>query len=255
MRKAYPLSGDAPFTLLRLMDIVFSGGVLLLAGPVILLAAFAVSLDGGPVLYRQNRSGLRGRGFEILKLRSMRPNTFSTAELAAIHGQVTSTHPGVTTVGRWIRRFKIDELPQLMNVLRGDMSVIGPRPTVAEQVAEYTPYQLRRLDIRPGLTGWSQVNGGTKLSWRERILLDVWYVAHRSPWLDAKILFKTIFVVLFGEKRNPDVLTLAEAYARQQLGVRVLTWPRQDTLMENLPPDHAWSAAGLEPSLLERREL
>ena len=115
----------------------------------------------------------------------------------------------VTPVGRWLRRFKIDELPQLFCVLRGDMALIGPRPTVLEQVKEYTTFQRRRLDVPPGMTGWAQVNGGIEISWPERILLDVWYVDHRSFWLDLRILWRTIGVILFGE--TPDSTSLQEA--------------------------------------------
>ena len=203
----------------RLFDIAFSGMLLMLASPVLLATAIAVSLDGGPVFYRQTRAGIEGRSFAILKFRSMRPNTFTTAELAVLHGQITSPHPEVTPVGRLIRRYKIDEVPQLINVLRGEMSIVGPRPTVLEQVQDYSPYQWRRLNVLPGLTGWAQVNGGIEYDWPERILLDVWYVEHRTPWLDAVILCRTIMVVLFGERRNPGALVKAEQYACSQLDI------------------------------------
>jgi lipopolysaccharide/colanic/teichoic acid biosynthesis glycosyltransferase len=124
----------------------------------------------------------------------------------------------VTPVGRWLRRFKIDELPQLLCVLRGDMTLIGPRPTVLEQVREYTAFQRRRLDVPPGMTGWAQVNGGIEISWPERILLDVWYVDHRSFWLDLKILRRTISVILFGQVPNSTSLQEAIGYAKQQAG-------------------------------------
>ena len=188
---------------------------MLFAAPVMLVTALVISLDGGPVFFRQKRAGLRGIEFTILKFRSMRPHGFTTAELITLHGQVTHHHPDVTPIGRWIRRYKIDELPQLLNVIKGDMSIIGPRPTVPEQVKEYTPYQLRRLDVRPGLTGWAQVNGGTEFSWPERILLDVWYVAHRRVSLDAWIILKTAWVVVFGENRNVAALVKAEVFARR----------------------------------------
>ena len=197
----------------RFFDIAFSCLLLLIAAPVFLAIAVAVSLDGGPVFYWQTRAGIHGRRFEIVKFRSMRPNRLSTAELAIAHGQIDCAHPEVTRVGRFIRRFKLDEVPQLINVLRGEMSIIGPRPTVLEQVFDYTPYQWHRLDVLPGLTGWAQVNGGIELEWPDRILLDVWYVVHRSPWLDAAILFRTAMVVLFGESRNANALMKAEQYA------------------------------------------
>lgn len=139
--------------------------------------------------------------------------------LAAVTvGQVRDRHPMVTPVGRWIRRFKIDELPQLLNVLQGEMTLIGPRPTVLEQVAEYTPFQLRRLDIPPGMTGWAQVNGGVNITWPERIYLDVWYIDHRSFWLDLKILSRTTVVIFFGEEPNSRALDDAIAYAVKQGG-------------------------------------
>jgi lipopolysaccharide/colanic/teichoic acid biosynthesis glycosyltransferase len=199
----------------RLFDIVFGSAVLLLASPILLMTAVAVSLDGGPVFFTQKRAGRGGGEFAILKFRSMRPHNFTTSQLIRVHGQVTDHHPDVTAVGRWIRRFKIDELPQLINVIRGDMSIIGPRPTVPEQVEEYTPYQLRRLEIRPGLTGWAQVNGGIEFTWPERILLDVWYVAHRSLWLDVRILLKTAWVILFGDSLNASALAAAVQFSRQ----------------------------------------
>lgn len=200
----------------RSFDIVFAILFLIVVAPLALLAALAVSVDGGPVLYRQTRAGLWGQRFTALKFRSMRPNKLTTAELAVFHGQVTAPHPEVTAVGRWIRRFKIDEVPQLFNVLRGEMSIVGPRPTVVEQVREYTDYEWRRLEVRPGLTGWAQVNGGIELEWPERILLDVWYVDHRSAWLDATILCRTVMVVLLGERRKVDALTIAKQYSGRQ---------------------------------------
>jgi len=199
----------------RLIDILASSVLLLLASPIFLVTALAIRLsDHGPVFYRQTRAGWRGCPFELLKFRSMRVNNLP----AVVMGQVGIEHPMVTPVGRWLRRFKIDELPQLLNVLRGEMTLIGPRPTVLEQVKEYTAFQRRRLDVLPGMTGWAQVNGGVEISWPERILLDVWYVDHRSLWLYLKIMWRTITVVLFGEA--PDLMSLEEAirYARQQAG-------------------------------------
>ena len=199
----------------RLIDVLASSVLLLLASPIFLVTALAIRLsDHGPVFYRQTRAGWRGCPFELLKFRSMRVNNLP----AVVMGQVGIEHPMVTPVGRWLRRFKIDELPQLLNVLRGEMTLIGPRPTVLEQVKEYTAFQRRRLDVLPGMTGWAQVNGGVEISWPERILLDVWYVDHRSLWLYLKIMWRTITVVLFGEA--PDLVSLEEAirYARQQAG-------------------------------------
>src|SRR5215472_8742297 len=172
----------------RLIDVLASSVLLLLASPIFLVTALAIWLcDHGPVFYRQTRAGWRGCPFELLKFRSMRVNNLP----AVVMGQVGIEHPMVTPVGRWIRRFKIDELPQLLNVLRGEMTLIGPRPTILEQVEHYTRFQRRRLSMPPGMTGWAQVNGSSRLSWPERIVLDVWHVDHRSFWLDLRILSRT----------------------------------------------------------------
>jgi lipopolysaccharide/colanic/teichoic acid biosynthesis glycosyltransferase len=240
----------------RAIDVLLSGGVLLMTSPIIVVTAIAVAADGGPVLYKQTRSGHLGKPFEALKFRSMRPNNLTTAQNAATHGQVTNEHPDVTWVGRIIRRFKIDELPQLVNILRGDMSLLGPRPTVPEQVEEYTAYQFRRLYVRPGLTGWTQVNGGIEFSWRERILIDVWYVAHRSLRLDAEIVLRTLGVILFGEKRNDLVLQQAENYARKELGVDQLIWPQQEHLARSEKPldKKMWSLVGAATHGMNEKE-
>jgi lipopolysaccharide/colanic/teichoic acid biosynthesis glycosyltransferase len=201
----------------RLADILLGSAALVVTSPLMMITAFAVSLDGAAVFFKQRRAGRMGSDFEILKFRSMRPHNLTTAELMTAHGQITSRHPDVTSVGRWIRRFKMDELPQLVNIIKGEMSIIGPRPTVPEQVKEYTAYELHRLDVRPGLTGWAQVNGGTALSWPDRILLDVWYIAHRSLWLDLRILLKTVGVLIRGEKPNLSALAKAKEFARETL--------------------------------------
>jgi lipopolysaccharide/colanic/teichoic acid biosynthesis glycosyltransferase len=200
-----------------MIDIFCGGFLLLLTSPVLLITAAAIRLtDPGPVLYRQTRAGLRNRPFQLFKFRSMRVNNlplYDTTQASEIRGD----HPLVTPVGRWIRRLKVDELPQMLNVLRGEMSLIGPRPTVPEQTEEYTAFEMRRLEILPGLTGWTQINGGTENTWPERIMLDVWYVDHRSLWLDLSILWHTAAVVLFGERPNPKALADAKSYAEQQI--------------------------------------
>ena len=168
---------------------------LALTGPLLALAAIAIVLDdGGPVLYRQRRVGHEGQEFDLLKLRTM----VVGAETQGAGWAVNKGDPRITTVGRVLRRLSIDELPQLWNVVRGEMSLIGPRPTLGYQVERYTPQQRRRLDVKPGLTGWAQVNGRTKLSWDDRIDLDVWYVDNRSPWVDLKILVRTPRALLGG---------------------------------------------------------
>jgi len=179
----------------RAADVVGGSIGLVLASPVLAAAALAIKLeDGGPVLYRQRRVGYQGRDFALLKLRTM----VVDAERQGAGFAVNRGDPRITRTGRVLRRLSLDELPQLWNVVRGDMSLIGPRPTLRYQVDEYTPRQRRRLDVKPGLTGWAQVNGRTKLPWDERIELDVWYVEHRSPWLDLKILLRTPLALVTG---------------------------------------------------------
>jgi lipopolysaccharide/colanic/teichoic acid biosynthesis glycosyltransferase len=200
----------------RAVDGVISTLLLLLCSPVLLGAALAIWLsDFGPVFFQQERAGLHNRSFRMFKFRSMRINNLPVGD-ATEASEIRSSHPLVTPVGRWIRRFKIDELPQLLNVLRGEMSLIGPRPTVPEQTAHYNSFELRRLDVPPGMTGWAQVNGGIELSWPERIMLDVWYVEHCSLWLDLRILARTIGVVLFGERAGTRELDEAIEFALGQ---------------------------------------
>ncbi|HET6683522.1 MAG TPA: sugar transferase [Gaiella sp.] len=178
----------------RAADVVLAGVGLALASPLLAAAALAIKLDdGGPVLFRQVRVGKDGEDFELVKIRSMKVGAEHTGAGYAID----AGDARITRVGRLLRRTSADELPQLWNVLRGDMSVIGPRPTLRYQVDRYSERQRRRLEIRPGLTGWAQINGRAALSWAERIELDVWYVEHRTALLDLKILLRTPFV-LFG---------------------------------------------------------
>jgi lipopolysaccharide/colanic/teichoic acid biosynthesis glycosyltransferase len=163
------------------------------------LAALAIKLeDGGPILYRQARVGKDGVDFEVLKLRTM----VVGAETMGTGFAVDRGDRRITRVGRVLRRTSIDELPQLWNVLRGDMSVIGPRPTLRYQVEQYDEHQRRRLDVRPGLTGWAQVHGRAALAWADRIELDVWYVENRSPGLDLRILLRTPLALFRGTYRG-----------------------------------------------------
>jgi len=178
----------------RAADVAVAGLGLALASPLLGVSALAVKLTaGGPVLFRQQRVGRDGRDFELLKLRTM----VVGAEGRGAGYAVDRGDPRITRVGRLLRRTSIDELPQLWNVLRGDMSIVGPRPTLRYQVDRYTERQRKRLAVRPGLTGWAQVHGRAELPWAERIELDVWYVEHRSPALDLKILLRTP-LALFG---------------------------------------------------------
>jgi lipopolysaccharide/colanic/teichoic acid biosynthesis glycosyltransferase len=172
----------------RVLDAALAGIGLAIASPALAAAAVAIKLDdGGPVLYRQRRVGLHGDEFELVKLRTMTVG----AEQQGAGLAVNEGDPRITRIGRMLRRLSVDEIPQLWNVVCGDMSLIGPRPTLAYQVEHYTPRQRRRLDVKPGITGWAQIHGRARLPWEERIELDVWYVEHRSPWLDLKILART----------------------------------------------------------------
>jgi lipopolysaccharide/colanic/teichoic acid biosynthesis glycosyltransferase len=172
----------------RALDAAGAALGLAITSPLLALAAIAIKLDdGGPVLYRQRRVGHNRREFDLLKLRTM----VVGAESQGAGWGVNKGDPRITRAGRILRRLSLDELPQLWNVLRGEMSLIGPRPTLAYQVVRYTPHQRRRLEVKPGLTGWAQIHGRAKLSWDDRIELDVWYVDNRSPWVDLKILART----------------------------------------------------------------
>jgi lipopolysaccharide/colanic/teichoic acid biosynthesis glycosyltransferase len=184
--------GDA---LNRTFDVAAAGVGLALTSPLLATAAAAIKLDdGGPVFYRQRRVGLHGREFELLKLRTMEVG----AEARGAGFAVDEGDPRITRVGRVLRKLSLDELPQLWNVVRGDMSVIGPRPTLAYQVERYTARQRRRLEVKPGITGWAQIHGRARLPWSDRIELDVWYVEHHSPWIDLKILARTPLALFAG---------------------------------------------------------
>jgi len=179
----------------RVADVAGASVGLALASPALAAAAVAIKLeDGGPVLYRQRRVGREGEEFDLLKLRTM----VVGAEREGAGFAVNEGDPRITRVGRLLRRLSLDELPQLWNVVRGEMSLIGPRPTLRYQVEKYTPRQRRRLDVKPGITGWAQIHGRARLPWEERIELDVWYVEHRSPALDLEILLRTPFALFAG---------------------------------------------------------
>src|SRR4051794_12815638 len=179
----------------RALDVALAGAGLTLSSPLLALAAAAVKLeDGGPVLYRQTRVGRDGRDFELLKLRTM----VVGAERIGAGYAVNRGDARITRVGRVLRRLSLDELPQLWNVVRGDMSVIGPRPTLRYQVEQYDERQRRRLDVKPGITGWAQIHGRASLPWAERIELDVWYVEHRDWKTDLLILLRTPLALVGG---------------------------------------------------------
>jgi lipopolysaccharide/colanic/teichoic acid biosynthesis glycosyltransferase len=179
----------------RWADVLVAGLGLLVVSPLLALAALAIKLDSrGPVIYRSRRAGLRGEPFELLKLRTMHPG----ADPVGVGVPVLEGDPRVTRVGGFLRRFSLDELPNLLNVVRGELALVGPRPTLRAQVEQYTDHQRRRLDVKPGITGWAQVNGRAGIPWEERIELDVWYVDHRTPALDLRILAKTARLLVTG---------------------------------------------------------
>ncbi|MBC7348010.1 MAG: sugar transferase [Clostridia bacterium] len=198
----------------RILDVVVSSIGLTICAPLFAVAAAAIKLDSpGPVFFRQERIGKGGQPFYPYKFRTMVAN----AERIGLGLNVAQDDPRITRVGRVLRHWGIDELPQLINVLKGEMSLVGPRPTLRYQVEQYDAFQRRRLEVKPGITGWALVSGRNRLSWEERIKLDVWYVDHWSFWLDLKILFKTLWVVLvthegvYGEGGINDDFTRSRA--------------------------------------------
>jgi lipopolysaccharide/colanic/teichoic acid biosynthesis glycosyltransferase len=185
----------------RALDVLIAALALVLLSPLLLVAAIAIRLGGGgPVLYRQRRVGLGGREFELLKLRTMALGS----DPVGVGTAVGADDPRVTRAGRLLRRTSLDEVPNLFNVLRGEMAIVGPRPTIPAQVDDYTPFQRRRHEVLPGITGWAQVQGRAGIPWEQRIELDVWYVEHRSLALDFRILARTARLVLSGQGLAPD---------------------------------------------------
>ena len=179
----------------RIFDIVIAGALLVIGSPILLAALIAIRVESkGSPIYKQLRIGKDGQPFELLKLRTM----VTGAEHIGAGLAVNEGDPRITRVGALLRRFSLDELPNLVNVLRGELAIVGPRPTIPAQVDQYTDHQRRRLEVRPGITGWAQVNGRAALPWNERIELDVWYVDHRSLWLDVKILAMTARMLVTG---------------------------------------------------------
>jgi lipopolysaccharide/colanic/teichoic acid biosynthesis glycosyltransferase len=180
----------------RAVDIVVAATALVVLSPVLALAIVAVKLESrGGAFYRQRRVGLHGREFDVLKLRTM----VHGAEHMGAGMAVNTGDERITRVGKVLRRTSLDELPNLVNVLKGEMAIVGPRPTLPSQVAQYTERERGRLAVRPGITGWAQVNGRASLPWSERIELDLWYIEHRSWRLDLEILWRSAQLVVRGE--------------------------------------------------------
>lgn len=185
----------------RALDLVVAALALAVLSPLLALAALFIRLEGGgPVIYRQRRVGFNGEEFELLKLRTMVPGS----DPVGVGTVVSRDDPRVTRTGRFLRRTSLDEIPNLVNVLRGEMAIVGPRPTIQAQVRDYTPRQHRRHEVRPGITGWAQVQGRAGIPWEERIELDVWYVENRSLPLDLRILGRTVGLILSGKGLAPD---------------------------------------------------
>jgi len=196
---AAPFAPAAP-GLPRVVDAAVAGVALLVLAPVLAAAIVAIRLEGrGPALYRQRRLGRGERQFELLKLRTMATGSDPVGAGTPVGGD----DPRVTRVGRILRRTSLDEIPNLLNVLRGEMALVGPRPTIPAHLPYLHPHQHRRHAVRPGITGWAQVNGRAGISWGERIELDNWYVEHRSAWLDLRILGRTVAQVVSGRGLDP----------------------------------------------------
>ena len=177
----------------RTFDILVSLAALTLLSPLIGLIALAIKLDsGGPVFFVQDRVGKLGKTFHCYKFQTMDIG----AESEGLGLEVARDDPRFTRIGRFLRHWTLDEIPQLMNILQGSMSIVGPRPTVLSQVVRYTPQQRRRLEVKPGMAGWAWIQGRNSISWRKRIELDIWYVNHWSLWLDFQILLKACWVLL-----------------------------------------------------------
>lgn len=194
----------------RGMDVVVAALALAVLWPVMLAVGVAIrACDGGPVIFRQRRPGLRGRPFTLLKFRTMR-------EVRDAEGRLLGDQARLTALGKVLRELGLDELPQLWNVLRGGMSLVGPRPLLMEYMERYSPEELHRHDTKPGITGWAQVNGRNGLTWPEKFALDLWYVDNWSLWLDSRILVRTLWQVLKREGiSQPGHATMPEFSASE----------------------------------------
>ena len=188
----------------RAMDVIgASAGLVVLGIPMACIAVLVRLTLGSPVIYRQPRPGLHGRTFDIYKFRTM-------VDATDANGEPLPNRLRITPVGRFLRRTSLDELPELVNVLRGEMSLVGPRPLRTFYLDRYTPEQARRHDVMPGITGWAQIKGRNALTWDQRLALDIWYVDHASVWLDLKILMQTFFALVRGADDTDDGLDVPE---------------------------------------------
>ena len=190
----------------RAFDIVFSAGWLIGFSPLLLVVAILVRLKlGSPVLFVQERPGLRAKPFRMVKFRTM-------TDERGPDGELLPDEQRLTPFGKFLRATSLDEFPEMWNVLIGDMSVVGPRPLLMRYVSRYSAFQARRMEVKPGVTGWAQVNGRNSLTWEEKFALDVWYVDHRTFWLDMRIVVMTFFKVLArsGAERDKNVPPLEE---------------------------------------------
>lgn len=194
----------------RLFDLVLTVPALALLSPVLAMTVLLVRIKlGSPVLFRQQRPGLHGQPFTLLKFRTM-------TDARDANGDLLPDEQRLPPFGRFLRRTSLDELPELINVLRGDMSLVGPRPLLMQYLDRYTPDQMRRHEVRPGITGWAQINGRNALSWEEKFALDVWYVDHLSLWLDLKIILLTMWKVLRREGISQEgFATMPELMGKQ----------------------------------------
>ncbi len=200
------MSRRIQMTIKRLMDLVLSAILLLVFSPLMALIALAIRLTmGPPVLFRQPRIGYRGRVFIIFKFRTMN-------DVRDEKGNFLPDEQRLTRLGRFLRSTSLDELPELFNVLKGDMSLVGPRPLLVQYLDRYTPEQMRRHEVKPGITGWAQVNGRNALTWEQKFKLDVWYVEHLSFWLDLKIMALTAWKTLRREGINQPGQATAEEF-------------------------------------------
>ncbi|MEM2929046.1 MAG: sugar transferase [Nitrososphaerota archaeon] len=192
----------------EVFDKIISFFLLIILSPLLLIISILIKLDSkGPVFFIQERVGKNGKIFKIIKFRTM----FVGAEEKTKGIYIDEQNPYITKIGKFLRRWSLDELPELINVLKGDMSLVGPRPTLKYQVEKYNDFQKKRLLFKPGITGWAQINGRNRISWEERIKLDIWYIEHWSLLLDLKILFKTISEIfkkenVFGNIQNDEIV-------------------------------------------------